>query len=202
MRAPAASLGPSHRRATASANRCRPDRIVLITVGREDERVENAVREVEPYGRMVNASVESRGLDPEDFWSCVGDAAELFAGDHEYYLDVGGGVRALVVCLLAAAVLAVAHLGANLVAVYTVAEHSERIVEADLRPLLYAERLMDSRAKTRRNLLRVLAAGSAQIDGADKRILEEFERHGLAKNGELTPAARALLKLLRLRETT
>ncbi len=64
--------------------------------------------------------------------------------------------------LLAAAVLAVAHLGANLVAVYTMAEHSERIVEADLRPLLYAERLMDSRAKTRRNLLRVLAAGSAR----------------------------------------
>jgi len=202
MRVLVASLGFSYRHVMASANRCRPDRIVLITVGREDERVENAVREVELYGRMVNASVESRRLDPEDFWSCVGDAAELFAGDHEYYLDVGGGVRALVVCLLAAAVLAVAHLGANLVAVYTVAEHSERIVEADLRPLLYAERLMDSRAKTRRNLLRVLAAGSAQIDGADKRILEEFERHGLAKNGELTPAARALLKLLRLRETT
>ena len=94
MRVLVASLGFSYRRATASANRCRPDRIVLITVGREDERVENAVREVELYGRMVNASVESRRLDPEDFWSCVGDAAELFAGDHEYYLDVGGGVRA------------------------------------------------------------------------------------------------------------
>ncbi|MFP3200487.1 MAG: hypothetical protein RXR06_11500, partial [Thermoproteus sp.] len=66
----------------------------VITVGREDERVENAVREVELYGRMVNASVESRRLDPEDFRSCVGDAAELFAGDHEHHLDVGGGVRA------------------------------------------------------------------------------------------------------------
>jgi hypothetical protein len=52
--------------------------------------------------------------------------------------------------------LAVAHLGADLIAVYTMAEHTEKIVEADLRPLLYANKLMDARAKTRRDTLRNL----------------------------------------------
>jgi len=61
-----------------------------------------------------------------------------FAEKHHYYLDVGGGVRALGLCLYTAAMLAVAHFGADLIAVYTMAEHTEKIVEADLRPLLYA----------------------------------------------------------------
>jgi len=51
----------------------------VITVGREDGLVENAVRKVELYGEMVNVSVESKRLDPEDFWSCVGDAADPMA---------------------------------------------------------------------------------------------------------------------------
>jgi hypothetical protein len=96
----------------------------------------NAIAEIKRYAAVANAAVEVKTLNPEDFWRCVGDALDLFAEKHHYYLDVGGGVRAL--CLYTAATLAVAHLGADLIAVYTMAEHTEKIVEADLRPLLYA----------------------------------------------------------------
>jgi hypothetical protein len=139
-------------------------------------------------------------LNPEDFWRCVGDALDLFAEKHHYYLDVGGGVRALGLCLYTAAMLAVAHLGADLIAVYTMAEHTEKIVEADLRPLLYAGKLMDARAKTRRDTLKNLQKGAVEPTPTVKRILEEFEKHGIATDGKPTSAAYALLKLLQNRQ--
>ena len=155
-----ASLGFSYHHATAAANRCRPGKMALATVNPENERTKYAIAEIQRYAAVANAAVEVKTLNPEDFWRCVGDALDLFAEKHHYYLDVGGGVRAL--CLYTAATLAVAHLGADLIAVYTMAEHTEKIVEADLRPLLYAGKLMDARAKTRRDTLRNLQKGAVE----------------------------------------
>jgi hypothetical protein len=199
MRVLVVSLGFSYHHVMASANRCRPDRIVLVTVSPDNERTKNAVAEVEMYARVVNAEVEMRVINPEDFWRCVASAIELFAGGHEYYLDVGGGVRALGLCLYTAAVLAVAHLNANLVAVYTITEHTNKIVEADLRPALYARMLLDARARARRELLRDLASGSVRAEEASKRILKEFEQYGLVSGGRPTSAAYALAKLIESR---
>ena len=92
-----------------------------------------------------------------------------------------------------------AHLGADLIAVYTMAKHTEK-VEADLRPLLYANKLMDARAKTRRDTLRNLQKGAVEPTPTAKRILEEFEKHGIAADGKPTSAAYALLKLLQYRQ--
>jgi len=158
----------------------------------------NAIAEIQRYAAVTNTAIEVKTLNPEDFWRCVGDALDLFAEKHHYYLDVGGGVRALALCLYTAAMLAVAHLGADLIAVYTMAEHTEK-VEADLRPLLYAGKLMDARAKTRRDTLRNLQKGAVELTPTAKRILEEFEKHGVAADGKPTSAAYALLKLLQYR---
>jgi hypothetical protein len=174
--------------------------MALATVDPENERTKNAIAEIQRYAAVANAAVEVKTLDPEDFWRCVGDALDLFAEKHHYYLDVGGGVRALGLCLYTAAMLAVAHLGADLIAVYTMAEHTEKIVEADLRPLLYANKLMDARAKTRRDTLRNLQKGAVEPTPTAKRILEEFEKHGVVADGKPTSAAYALLKLLQYRQ--
>jgi len=144
MRVLVTSLGSSYHHATAATNT--PGKMALATVNPENERTKNAIAEIQRYAAVANAAVEVKTLNPEDFWRCVGDALDLFAEKHHYYLDVGGGVRAL--GLYTAAMLAVAHLGDDLIAVYTTAEHTEKIVEADLRPLLYAGKLMDARAKT------------------------------------------------------
>jgi hypothetical protein len=170
-----ASLGFSYHHVMAATNRCRPGKLVLATVNPENERTKNAIAEIRRYAAVANAAVEVKTLNPEDFWRCVGDALDLFAEKHHYYLDVGGGVRALGLCLCTAAMLAVAHLGADLIAVYTMAEHTEKIVEADLRPLLYANKLMDARAKTRRDTLRNLQKGAVEPTPTAKRILVEFE---------------------------
>ena len=162
MRVLVASLGFSYHHVMAAANRCRPGKMALATVNPENERTKNAMAEIKRYAAVTNAAVEVKTLNPEDFWRCVGDALDLFAEKHHYYLDVGGGVRALGLCLYTAAMLAVAHLGADLIAVYTMAEHTEKIVEADLRPLLYAGKLMDARAKTRRDTLRNLQKGAVE----------------------------------------
>jgi hypothetical protein len=199
MRVLVASLGFSYHHVMASANRCRPNRIILVTVNPDNERTRNAIAEVELYARVVNAGVEVRVLDPEDFWHCVANAVELFAGGHEYYLDVGGGVRALGLCLYTAAVLAVAHLNANLVAVYTMAEHADKVVEADLRPALYARMLLDARARARRGLLRGLASAAISAGEASKRVMREFEQYGLVRDGRPTSAARALARMVELR---
>ena len=197
MRVLIASLGFAYHHVMASANRCRPGKIVLATVSPENDRTKNAIEELRLYAKAIQAQLETKTLDPEDFWACVGDAVELFSERHEYYLDVGGGVRALALCLFTAATLAVAHLGADLRAVYTMAEHSEKVVEIDLRPLLYAGRLLDPRARARRNVLKALEKGQFP-EGVTKKVLKEFEEHGLVKNGEYTPAVYAFLKILRL----
>ena len=162
MRVLVASLGFAYHHVMAAANR--PGKMALATVNPENERTKNAIAEIQRY-----TAVEVKTLDPEDFWRCVGDALDLFAEKHHYYLDVGGGVRALALCLYTAATLAVAHLGADLIAVYTMAEHTEK-VEADLRPLLYAGKLMDARAKTRRGTLRNLQKGAVEPTPTVKRI--------------------------------
>jgi hypothetical protein len=200
MRVLVASLGFSYHHVMAAANRCRPGKIALATVNPENERTKNAIAEIQRYAAVTNTAIEVKTLNPEDFWRCVGDALDLFAEKHHYYLDVGGGVRALGLCLYTAAMLAVAHLGADLIAVYTMAEHTEKIVEADLRPLLYANKLMDARAKTRRDTLRNLQKGAVEPTPTAKRILEEFEKHGIATDGKPTSAAYALLKLLQYRQ--
>mgnify|MGYP003872019073 CR=1 FL=1 len=199
MRVLIASLGFAYHHVMASANRCRPGKIVLATVSPENDRTKNAIEELRLYAKAIQAQLETKTLNPEDFWACVGDAVELFSERHEYYLDVGGGVRALALCLFTAATLAVAHLGADLRAVYTMAEHSEKVVEIDLRPLLYAGRLLDPRAKSRRVMLKTLEQNQPPEDSARK-ILREFEKHGLVKNGKPTPATYALLKILHLRQ--
>jgi len=58
---------------------------------------------------------------------------------------------------------------------------------------------MDARAKTRRDTLRNLQKGAVEPTPTVKRILEEFEKHGIATDGKPTFAAYALLKLLQNR---
>lgn len=65
--------------------------------------------------------------------------------------------------------------------VYTMAEHSERVVEVDLRPMLYAKRLADSRAASKRDLLLKLAAGGEEDWGRyGLHLLKEFDEFGTA----------------------
>jgi hypothetical protein len=198
MRILVTTLGFAYHHILASANRCRPNKIVLVTVDSNNERTKNAIHEVELYAKVINAGVEVVERTPEDFWRCVGDSLELFADRHEYYLGVGGGVRALVLCLYTAATLAVAHLGARLMAIYTIAEHSEAVVEVDLRPLLYAGRLVETKAKARREALFKLAQAGA-LEDVDKRIYREFEQYGITRDKAPTAATYMLQKLLQLR---
>ncbi|ABL88707.1 hypothetical protein Pisl_1552 [Pyrobaculum islandicum DSM 4184] len=109
------------------------------------------MEEVRLYARR--AALEEAPLNPEDFWKCVGDAAELFSErDGEYCLDIGGEVRALSLCLYTAALLAVRLWNTKIEAVYTTAEHAERIVQIDL-PILYVNLLTRSNANARRRIL-------------------------------------------------
>ncbi|MGC8584309.1 MAG: hypothetical protein ACP5MH_11390 [Thermoproteus sp.] len=78
-------------------------------------------------------------------------------------------MRALSLCLFTAALLAVYILDAKLRAVYTMAEHSERVVEVDLRPVLYVRSLRDSRSSAKRSFLAELAsAGEAELGRYEK----------------------------------
>ena len=81
--------------------------------------------------------------------------------------------------------------------VYTMAEHSERVVEVDLRPMLYAKRLADTRAASKRELLLKLAAGVEEDWGRyGRHLFREFEEFGLA--GGLTEAGLALAKIIEM----
>lgn len=194
-----ASLGFSYHHVMAAANRCRPDRIILVTVNPEVDRVKNAVDEILIYGKRLGVEVSVTKLMPEEFWHCVENAAGVFAEDGEYFLDIGGGVRALSLCLLTAAVLAATFWDARISVVYTMAEHAERVVEIDLRPVLYAKKLADPRAKTRRELLQILASsGWAEAGRYEREVAREFAEFGLADEGGLTAAGRALARIIEL----
>ncbi|WP_237179463.1 hypothetical protein [Pyrobaculum ferrireducens] len=114
---------------------------------------------------------------------------------------MGGGVRALSLCLFTAALLAVYILDAKLRAVYTMAEHSERVVEVDLRPVLYVRSLRDSRSSAKRSFLAELAsAGEAELERYEKRLLREFAEYGMSDGTSLTSAGAAFSKILSLWE--
>ena len=85
MRVLVASLGFSYHHVMAAANR--PGKMALATVNPENERTKNAIAEIQRYAAVASAVVEVKTLDPEDFWRCVGDALDLFAGKHHYYLE-------------------------------------------------------------------------------------------------------------------
>ncbi|ACB39522.1 hypothetical protein Tneu_0580 [Pyrobaculum neutrophilum V24Sta] len=157
------------------------------------------MEEVRLYARR--AALEEASLNPEDFWKCVGDAAELFSErGSEYCLDIGGGVRALSLCLYTAALLAVRLWNTKIEAVYTMAEHAERIVQIDLMPILYVNELTRSNANARRRILEELAEGPLEDLGRyDKKILKEFTKHGLLNNDKLTEAGKTLLKYIQRR---
>ena len=199
MRILISSLGFAYHHVIAAANRCSPDKILLATVNPETERVKNAVEEVRIYGKRLGIEVSIVKLNPENFWSCVEEAAGLFTQDAAYFLDVGGGVRALSLCLLTAALLAITFLDVRIERVYTMAEHSEKIVEADIRPVLYAKRLADSRAFSKRDLLTNLATNRVADWGRyERNLLREFAQYGLADDDGLTEAGRALAKIIEL----
>ncbi|AAL62544.1 hypothetical protein [Pyrobaculum aerophilum] len=198
MRILISSLGFAYHHVMAAANRCSPDKILLATVNPEADRVKNAVEEVRIYGRRLGVEVSVVKLNPEEFWSCVQEATGFFTQNATYFLDVGGGVRALSLCLLTAALLAITFLDARIERVYTMAEHSERIVEADIRPVLYAKRLADSRAFSKRELLTKLASGGADWGRYGRLLLREFAQYGLADDNGLTEAGRALAKIIEL----
>lgn len=199
MRVLISTLGFAYHHVMAAANRCSPDKIVLATVDPETDRVRNAVEEVMIYGRRLGVEVSVVKLSPEDFWRCVEEAAALFSENAVYFLDVGGGVRALSLCLVVAALLAITFLDARIEMVYTMAEHSDKVVEVDLRPVLYAKRLADSRASSKRGLIQKLAAGAEEERGRyDRQLHNEFARYGLADEAGLTEAGRALARIIEL----
>lgn len=192
-----ASLGFAWHHVVMAASRCGPRKIVLVTVSPDLDRVRNAIEEVKLYGKSIKTPVETVVIDAEDFWECVERALPLFDPGVDYCLDLGGGVRALSLCLLTAAVLAVQLAGLRIKAVYTMAEHRDTVVEADLRPLLYSAKLAKG-ARKKKLLRSFVESGAQELDRYGKNVAREFESYGLLSGGSSTPAAKALYAALKL----
>ena len=189
-----ATLGFDWSHVVAAANRSEHvDKIILLTADKPHPKAEQAIKEVELYGKRLGVPVEVARVNVDDVWTCVEGVREVFMRHEEMYLDVGGGVRALSLCALIAALLAV-QLGARrIVRAYTQAEHLETIVEVDLRPLLYAQRFADPRSSRKRQIM----LGEAPEGRYDRQLLREYEEYGLHADGKPTAAGRAIASYLR-----
>jgi len=201
MRVLVASLGFAWHHVLAVANRCEPDAILLATVDINNERVRNAIGEIELHAKSMRrgARVEAIPLNVEDLWRCARDALDLFGRGDEYCLGLGGGIRALSLCLFVAGFLAVQLADVKLIRVYTMAENLERVVEMDLGPVLFVRSIADSRASTKRDILRKLGEGEEIAPGRyGRNVLKQFEEHGLLREGRATDALFALSKALEL----
>ncbi len=213
------SLGFDERHVIYTFIETSPDVLLVVTPSRTSEQGEEAYRRLTSFidflrtAKGLGVRVERVGVDASSPWRCVEEIADKLAeiGPGEIYVDVGGGVRSIVVCLtLLATALAVDNqLVTRLKALYTWAENVNRPVKASLAPLHFYKSLHDARASTKRRILSQLSqSGELDIRGdkyarevarqlSEHEVAEYDEERDVVRAGE---PARALEKLLRLRE--
>lgn len=139
--------------------------------------------------------MERHKVPTGDVWTCVEQAAPLFSKG-PVVLDIAGGVRAL--SLFITAMLAESLANVKIEAVYTQAEDIEKEVAVDVKPLKFAATLATVKAKTRRS---VLYQEAIPQDQYGRKLAKLMEKYGLLKEGQPTPAFKALKAILQLRQS-
>jgi len=191
-----ATLGFDWSHVIAAFNRSNASKVVLLTTNASHPRVKSALDELSLFSKRVGFEVVVKEVNVEDFWECVGELADVLINERVVYLDIGGGVRALSLCALISAMLAIQLSEVRVVKVFTQAEHIEKIVEVDLRPLLYASKFADLRARRKREILQ----GDSLEGKYDRRLAKELAEYGIMNGGALTTAGKAIAKFLKREE--
>jgi len=210
------SLGFDERHIIYAALDVKPNHILVVMPENTRQQSLDAysrLRELLDYLRLDGViSSEKLMVDSTSPWRCaeaiLGRVREL--DPEKVFMDVGGGVRSLVVCLTLTAMLMAMDqcLVDRLAELYTWAEDVNKPVKVELRPIHGYRSLTDPRAQRRRELLSQAVSGAISVRGdkSARDVAKQLAADGIVRLDEssdelvATEAGRALNELLKYRQ--